>query len=202
MCLLCAESFAPILSWHQKTRRVAFVLCHAKAMQASTASCLACCNAHPSLLNSANNIALAACTCCCTRAGPGGTTANYYGDCYSNLFAQDDTGRVTVPDRPGMWCPDIVYRRPTQNGSHVSSTVCELNAASLLTSYHGCLCTSPLVPYYYVDTSGVQCPFFSHNKEACRPDTVNNYDQQVGLHSAAVDAVNVFSGARSCRLCF
>lgn len=118
---------------------------------------LVLCHVHTSSLpmHSADNITLAASTSCRMPAGPGGTTANYYGDCYSNLFAQDDTGRVTVPDHPGMWCPEIVYRRPTQNGSRVASTVCELNAAPLLTSYHGCLCTSPLVAHYYVDSSGV-----------------------------------------------
>ena len=90
----------------------------------------------------------------CCLAGPGGNTANYSGDCYSNLFAVDETRRRTVSGQMGMWCPDVAFSRLKQNLSSVASTVCDLSTDPLMTSYYGCRCTHPLQPYYYIDSAG------------------------------------------------
>ena len=87
-----------------------------------------------------------------------GTVAIYNSSCYSNLFLSDLNQTSTAANKPGLTCPTMHLQRPANLSNLTTAYFYNYVAADpLLFSYEGCTCAQPLIPHYFVDTSGQNC---------------------------------------------
>ena len=86
----------------------------------------------------------------------GGSSVKYNSSCYSNLFLSDGNQSSTAANIPGLICPTLYFQRPGNLSDLTTAYFYNYIAADpQLYSYQGCMCTQPLVAYYYYsDTSG------------------------------------------------